>query len=189
MKAGRLIHRRLTVAYRWLVLVSSMGCGITSFAVTPTLDVAFSCSVVNPNVQTDQPDDQERVLYADVGKINVQGDRIQEFRWESSLFRSTHGFDCSIDDGDGLSVELSQSAAGAQQWRVQLQDARAARTARGYDANHGFDCAIDLSVIDSSGGKDSRLLITPNCPALCGSRENFSTLSVDLKTGHCDYEH
>jgi len=30
--------------------------------------------------------------------------------------------------------------------------------------------------------------VTPTCPALCGSRPNFSALSVDLKSGECRYE-
>jgi hypothetical protein len=32
------------------------------------------------------------------------------------------------------------------------------------------------------------LQVKPSRPALCGSRHNFSALSVDLKNGSCRYE-
>jgi hypothetical protein len=145
------------------------------------LDVKFSCSSER---EQDRLQDGDRRLYADSAEMHLRGDAIESFRWESSLFRSTHGFDCSIDDDDGLQAEvLPNQQRGAQGWRVRLQDGREARTRRGYDADHGVNCSIRIV-------HDGDLLhIMPSCPALCGSRENFSALTVDLKTGQCSYEH
>ena len=138
------------------------------------LETRFSCS---------QPREEDGLpaIYADSGEIRVNGNRIDAFHWESSLFRKTHGFDCSIDEGDGLQAEartdLSQPA-----WRISLTDARAARIRRGYDSEHGLNCSIRLE-------RDGETLhVKPSCPALCGSRPNFSELAVDLKTGKCRYE-
>ena len=125
------------------------------------------------------------IEYADSAEIHLQGDRIDSFRWESSLFRHTTGVECSIDDSDGLQASYLPPVAGeppAPRWRIQLQDARAARARRGYDADHGFNCSIRLEKIGE------RLHVVPSCPALCGSRENFSALTVDLQTGQCEYE-
>ena len=164
--------------------------------VAPVVDVVFSCSTASSKNGTS---DRKPILYADVGAIHIRGQRIDEFRWESSLFRSTHSFDCSIDDSDGLTAELLPATEDRvderrQVWRIRLRDARAARTTRGYDADHGFDCTIDLvrtldkrSEIEYDG--EVRWTLKPNCPALCGSRENFSTFSVNPKTGQCQYEH
>lgn len=146
----------------------------TPAAIAQQLDTRFSCS------QT-RSEDGEKVTYADNGEIRIKGDRISTFRWESALFRSTHGFDCSIDEGDGLQAEVRDDAQKAM-WRIALLDARTARDRRGFTFDRGLNCTIRLE-------RDGDMLnVTPSCPALCGSRANFSALSVNLKTGKCHYE-
>jgi hypothetical protein len=137
------------------------------------LDARFSCSEAR--------NDGEAVTYADNGEIRIKGDHIDAFRWESALFRSTHGFDCSIDESDGLHAEVRDEPKKTM-WRVGLLDARAARDRRGFDFDRGLNCTIRLE-------RDGDMLnLKPSCPALCGSRSNFSELSVNLKTGKCRYE-
>ena len=138
------------------------------------LETYFSCS-------TTRNEDGQPVLYADTGRIKFYGSRIDAFRWESSLFRQTHGFDCSIDETDGLQSEV-RDQAGASFWRITLTDALGARFRRGYDYVHGSNCSIRIQRDNAS------LSIIPSCPALCGSRQNFSKLSIDLKTGACRYQ-
>jgi len=142
-------------------------------AAAQRLDTRFSCS-------STVDEDGERVIYSDIGEAHLDGDRIGSFRWESALYRPTHGFDCSIDDDDGLQAELMQGA-GHDAWRITLRDARAARRARGYDFERGLNCSIRLE------RHGDTLAVTPSCPALCGSRANFTKLTVDLKTGTCHY--
>jgi hypothetical protein len=138
------------------------------------IETRFSCSSVRNQ-------DGERVTYADTGEIRIKGNHIGAFRWESALFRSTHGFDCSIDDGDGLRAEVLEQTKPVM-WRVSLVDARAARDRRGFMYDRGMNCTIRLQ-------RDGDVLnVKPSCPALCGSRANFSDLSVNLKTGTCRYE-
>lgn len=137
------------------------------------LDTRFSCSAT-------QDEDGEQVTYSDTGEAHLDGDRIKSFRWESALFRPTHGFDCSIDDSDGLQAELMQGI-GSDAWRIGLQDARATRERRGYNFDRGLNCSIRLE------REGATLNVTPSCPALCGSRANFTQLSVDLNTGKCHY--
>jgi hypothetical protein len=134
------------------------------------LDAKFSCSA--------KGNDGEALLYADSAEMHLKGDRIESFRWESSLFRSTHGFDCSIDDSDGLRAEVID----ADKWRISAIDPKKARDARGYDSAWRLNCTIRLE----RSGDD--LHVVPSCPALCGSRRNFSELTVNLKTGECRYE-
>jgi hypothetical protein len=137
------------------------------------LDTQFSCS-------TKRDDHGLPTLYFDAGKIKIDGNKITEFAWESSLFRSTHGFDCSINIDDGMQAEF----VGDEQhdkWRFSLQDAHAARDKRGYDYSHGYNCTIRVEHIGDS------VHINPSCPALCGSRQNFSELTVNTKTGNCEY--
>ena len=149
-------------------------------ASTARLDAKFSCSVDRAQ---DARRDGQRSIYADNGEFHLRGDRVESFRWESALFRSTHGFDCSIDDSDGVETErLPSTNVQSRGWRMRLRDARAARTKRGYDADHGLNCSI--RIIHAG----DMLQIIPSCPALCGSRENFSALTVDLKSGQCTYE-
>lgn len=138
------------------------------------LDARFSCS-------TARTEDGETVTYADSGEMRIRGDRIDAFRWESALFRSTHGFDCSIDESDGLRAEVRNEPQRVQ-WRVALADARTARDRRGFNFDRRLNCTIRLE-------RDGDTLdVKPSCPALCGSRPNFSALSVNLKTGQCRYE-
>jgi hypothetical protein len=169
-------------AFMLMLALSSAGTAGTAVAAgTARLDAKFSCSAEPAGARLR---DGDRRLYADSAEMHLRGSVIEAFRWESSLFRSTHGFDCSIDEGDGLEAEaLPAQGAGEQRWRIRLQDGAAARTRRGYDSEHGLDCSIGLTQ------RGNRLQITPLCPALCGSRENFSALTVDLQTGQCDYEH
>lgn len=144
-----------------------------SIAAAQQLDAKFSCSVT-------RDEEGERAILADSGEMKLSGARIDAFRWESALFRSTHGFDCSIDTSDGLHAETLPNEDSA--WRITLDDARAARIRRGYDFELGRRCSIRLL-------RDGDMLhIVPSCPAMCGSRRNFSALSVDLKTGGCRYD-
>lgn len=138
------------------------------------LETQFSCSV-------ERMDDGEKVIYADNGEMRIDGSRIQSFWWESAQFRSTHGFDCSIDEEDGLVAEVRNDTPQPQ-WRVSLVDARAARDRRGYVFDRRMNCTIRLEREGDS------LRIKPSCPALCGSRTNFSELTVNTKTGQCRYE-
>jgi hypothetical protein len=143
-------------------------------ALAQQLDAHFSCSAVRDN-------EGERTTYADNGEIRIDGNRIDAFHWESALFRSTHGFDCSVDDTDGLQAEVREDKKNAM-WRISLADARATRDRRGFGFDRGLNCTIRLE-------RDGDMLnVKPSCPALCGSRANFSELSVNLKTGQCRYE-
>lgn len=144
-----------------------------SIAAAQQLDAKFSCSVA-------RNEDGEQAILADSGEMKLSGERIDAFRWESALFRSTHGFDCSVDTSDGLHAERLPNTENG--WRVELDDPRAARIRRGYDFEFGRRCSIRLL-------RDGDTLhIVPSCPAMCGSRKNFSALSVDLKTGGCRYD-
>lgn len=138
------------------------------------LDMRFSCSSAGE-------DHGDKVIYADIGEMRIKGDRIEAFRWESSLFRSTHGFDCSIDESDTLLVEVRDDGQRVQ-WRVAPQDSLNARVRRGYEYMSRPNCTI--RIVRSGDTLD----IKPSCPALCGSRPNFTQLSVDLKTGKCMYD-
>ena len=146
--------------------------GMHAFA--QQLETHFSCSVA-------RDEDGEKITYADSGEIRLVGDRIEAFRWESSLFRSTHGFDCSIDESDGLLAEVHDDGKTVL-WRIALSDAHAARVRRGFAFERGNNCTIRLA------RNGDTLNIKPSCPALCGSRANFTELPVDLKTGSCHYE-
>lgn len=142
-------------------------------AAAQQLDARFSCSAT-------RSEDGETVTYADNGEMHIKGDRIASFTWESALYRSTHGFDCSIDDSDGLVAEVRDEAPKTT-WRIALQDAHAARERRGFQFDRIMRCTIRVE------REGDNLHITPSCPALCGSRGNFSELSVNLKTGECRY--
>jgi hypothetical protein len=150
-----------------------LGAGGVS-AVEQQLETRFSCSAA-------RTENGEPVTYADNGEIRITGTHIDAFRWESALFRSTHGFDCSIDETDGLLAEVRDGTPMVQ-WRIALENARAARTRRGYDFDRRLNCTIRLE------REGDTLSVKPSCPALCGSRTNFSELSVNLKTGQCRYE-
>ena len=156
------------------ILAAALLVAGTASAVEQKLETSFSCSVAR--MESGEP-----VTYADNGEIRIKGNQIDAFRWESALFRSTHGFDCSIDTSDGLQAEVRE-AAPMVQWRIALENARAARTRRGYDFDRGLNCTIRLE------REGDTLNVKPSCPALCGSRPNFSELSVNLKTGQCRYE-
>jgi hypothetical protein len=136
----------------------------------PQLKIHFSCSVT-------REEDTGRVIYVDGGDIDLDGATIKSFQWESALHRRTHGFDCSIDQSDNLQSEVFPDG-----WRITLKDGAAARLARGYDSDHGLNCAVRLV----RNGDDVQ--IRPTCPALCGSRPNFSELTVNVKNGACKYE-
>ncbi|KIF83025.1 hypothetical protein [Noviherbaspirillum autotrophicum] len=146
--------------------------GMNAFA--QQVETHFSCSMT-------RDDDGEKVTYADSGEMRLSGDRIASFRWESSLFRSTHGFDCSIDESDGLLAEVHDEGKTVL-WRIALSDAHAARIRRGFTFERSGNCTIRLV------RNGDMLNLKPSCPALCGSRANFTELSVDLKTGSCHYE-
>jgi hypothetical protein len=124
-----------------------------------------------------QGQDANRTIFYDNGEIHIQSGKIREFRWESALHRRTHGFDCSIDQSDQL--ELAQIG---NDWRVSLKNGAAARLARGFDNPHGLHCLINLT------RQGNTLHIQPSCPALCGSRADFSEFSVHLPSGRCEYK-
>lgn len=161
---------------RVLVLSFCLSAGMTqAFADTApdALALKFSCSHTVGSAE-------QQVIYTDIGEISLLGEQIRSFRWESSLHRRTHGFDCSMDESDGLQAKQIE-----QGWRVSTLDAVAAREKRGYDRPRGRQCSVRL-LRDSSNGHE--LQIIPTCPVLCGSRENFSELRINLQTGQCQYE-
>jgi len=158
---------------RAMIAAILLGAGAAS-AAEQQLEARFSCSIARTV-------DGEAVTYADTGEIRLKGSHIDTFRWESSLFRSTHGFDCSIDEGDGLVAEV-RDIPPVVQWRIALENAIDARTRRGYDFDRRPSCTIRLE------REGDTLNVKPSCPALCGSRPNFTELSVNLKTGQCRYE-
>ncbi|HJU71010.1 MAG TPA: hypothetical protein VJ603_04120 [Paucimonas sp.] len=165
-RAGTVPYAARAAALAWLCCTSAAG--------AQQLDARFSCSAT-------RDEDGERVIYADSGEMRIDKERIAAFRWESSLFRSTHGFDCSIDESDKPVAEIMEQTQG-DGWRVHLANPRAARERRGYDFTGSLNCTIRLA-------HDGDMLhLQPSCPALCGSRRNFSALSVNLKTGACQYE-
>jgi hypothetical protein len=163
-----LLASAVTTALTALLLMVALPAGAQN------LDARFSCSAKGD-------DHGESVIYADTGEVKMRGDRIDAFRWESSLFRSTHGFECSIDESDGLVADVRDLGKSVQ-WRIGLEDPQAARDRRGYGFDRRPNCTIRLE------REGDRLAVKPSCPALCGSRGNFTQLSVNLKTGSCQYE-
>lgn len=166
----RVIRRYLHV----IVLLPSLALLLTS-AYAQQLQTKFVCNAT-------RDEDAEKVIYADGGEIRLDGNKVEAFRWESAQYRTLHGFDCSVDESDEPVAQASRDG-GKDSWRVTLKDPVAARQRRGYDFfNHGMNCSIRLQ------RDGDTLSIKPSCPALCGSRINFTELSVDLKTGSCRYE-
>lgn len=147
---------------------------LMSSAQAHTVNTRFSCSQV-------ADDGGEKITMADVGEIDIVGDSVRTFRWESAIYRATHGYDCNIDEEDELEAQVRDDA-GHPAWRIALKDGRAARLKRGYNFERGVNCTIRLDQ-----EKDT-LTVRPSCPALCGSRINFSSIAIDLKTGSCRYE-
>ncbi|PXX41832.1 hypothetical protein [Undibacterium pigrum] len=144
-------------------------CGTLS---AQTLNTHIACA------QTLQEDaDGERLIYSDQARMQLNGTQITEFQWESSVFRSNRGHECSIDTEDGLEAELTDKG-----WRIRLKNAQSARQKRGYDVERGSQCSIRLE------REGDTLHVKPTCSALCGSRRNFSELTVNTKTGLCTYE-
>lgn len=143
-------------------------------AAAQQLNAHFSCGET-------RDDHGLSTLFSDTGRIKLDGSHIEEFYWESSVFRNMHGVECSIDQTDGLQVE-SIGSDNRDAWRISLRDARAARDKRGYDFSHGLNCTIRVQ------RNGDTVHINPSCPALCGSRPNFSEMSFNLKTGACRYE-
>lgn len=159
-----------------LRMTIAVGAGllVASAATAQQLDARFACG--------ERRDDQGLAsFFADSGRIRLNGDKIEEFNWESSVFRGMHGVECSIDTDDGVAAEFigdDQRLA----WRIRLQDPAAARDKRGYDFSHGLNCTIRFERVGDM------VHVNPSCPALCGSRQNFSEFSFDMKTGKCRYE-
>jgi hypothetical protein len=149
-----------------LFVASGVLLNAATLANAQQLDAHFSCSET-------RDDHGLPTIFADSGTIKVDGSDIKEFNWESSIFRSAHGLECSIDQDDGVQAEL-MSGADRDAWRFSLQDAHAARSKRGYDISHGFNCTIR---VERTG---DNVHINPSCPALCGSRQNFSELTVNV---------
>jgi hypothetical protein len=156
---------------RQLILTCCLA-AIAGPVLAQALDTSFVCSEIRR-----EDGDGERINYADQGKFKLEGDKVKSFQWESLLFRTTHGYDCSIDDSDGVQAEVTEKG-----WRITLKDAIAARAARGYDTERGNNCSIRLE------RKGDELQIKPTCAVLCGSRSNFTALTVNTKTGTCHYD-
>lgn len=138
------------------------------------LELRFSCSKIRDS-------GEQQVVYADIGEIRIVAGAIQAFRWESSLHRRTHGFDCSVDEEDGLQLQALQGME--QGWRISLRDAQQARVKRGFDTERGRQCSFRLL---QNG--DGIVSVIPSCAVLCGSRSNFSALRIRLADGNCEYE-
>ncbi len=138
------------------------------------LDVHFSCA-------SDGDQHGLKTLFADNGRIRIHGTAIEEFSWESSVFHAGNGVECSMDDGDGLHAEFIGDE-GRLAWRVLLNNAGEARGKRGYDMSHGLNCTVRIEHVGDE------VHINPSCPALCGSRQNFSEFRFNTKTGKCQYE-
>lgn len=156
---------------RMRLLMMPVLIGICSIpASAQQVDTRFSCS-------TARVEDGERINYADNGTIRLNGNRIDAFQWESALLHPPRSADCSVDESDGLQAESQGNT-----WRIIVPDGLAARIRRGYVFGNRTNCSIR---IDHDG---DTLHIKPACPALCGARLDFSTLSVDLKTGICRYD-
>jgi len=153
------------------VLLAGGGSKAAVAQALPALDLQVQCT------QTKREDgDGERLIFADQGRIKLDGDNVQELQWESSLFRADHGFECSIDKDDQPQVEVTEKG-----WRITLKDAVAARTQRGYDFDRSYQCSIRLE------REGEMVHIRPFCPALCGSRMNFTELKVNVTNGKCEY--
>jgi hypothetical protein len=155
-----------------LTLLLTLLCGLAQANDAPLLDAKFSCSMMRQ-----EGANGERLNYADQAVLHIDGTKIRTFQWESSLFRSTHGHECSIDDSDEPQAELTPKG-----WSISLKDSGTARNRRGYDFERGLDCSINLEK------NADQLKITPSCPALCGSRTNFTALTVNLTDGSCRYD-
>jgi hypothetical protein len=155
-----------------LCLLLCLFSGATQAQPSASLEAKFSCSAVRQ-----EDGDGERLTYADQALIQIEGTQIKSLQWESSLFRSSHGYECSIDSSDEPLAEVTENG-----WRISLRDAAAARQRRGYDTGRGSQCSIRL---ERDG---EQLRIKPSCPNLCGSRNNFSALTVNLQTGICHYD-
>jgi opacity protein-like surface antigen len=147
-------------------------CAATASA--QTLSTRFACSQAGD-------DGGDPITYADTGEIDLDGTTVKTFRWESAIFRSTHGYDCNVDDEDGLQAEVRGEGSTAA-WRVALKDGGAARLKRGYNFERGVNCTIRLE------REGNTVHVKPTCPALCGSRVNFSTIVIDLDSGTCRYD-
>ena len=159
---------KLSVAF---ALLSSAVSTVT-LAQEPAIDLQLQCT------QTKLEDgDGERLIFADQAHIKLRGSTIDDFQWESSLFRSDHGHECSIDKADQLNAEVTEKG-----WRISLKDAVTTRTQRGYDFDRGYQCSIR---VERDGDE---VHIKPSCPALCGSRMNFTELKVNVNNGKCEYQ-
>lgn len=158
----------------WLTGVMMSVMVLTPSAHAHDLNTRFSCSQV-------ADDGGEKITMADVGEIDIAGDSVRAFRWESAIYRATHGYDCNIDEDDELEAQVRDDVDHPA-WRIALKDGRAARTKRGYNFERGVNCTIRLDQ------ENDTLTVRPSCPALCGSRINFSSIAIDLKTGSCRYE-
>ena len=145
---------------------------ITNILSAQTLDTRVACALTQL-----EDGDGERLILNDQARIQLDGTNIINFQWESSVFRSNRGHECSVDMDDGLEAELTEKG-----WRIKLKDAIEARTKRGYDFDRGLQCSIRLE------REGDALHIKPSCPTMCGSRRNFSALTVDVKTGSCQYD-
>lgn len=155
------------------ILAALVCAGASLCASAQELATHFSCSQA-------RDDHGLASTFADVGEIHFKDEVIEEFYWESTVYRKAYGIECSINRHDDLALEKIGDSGNA--WRISLKDAAKSREARGYLYAHGFNCTIRLE------REGDTLHIRPSCPALCGSRANFSELSVDLKTGTCKQE-
>jgi hypothetical protein len=144
-------------------------CLAAGSAAADQLKTHFSCSDTRDK-------DGSRVIFADVGTIELDGTTVKQFQWESALHRETHGNECSIDESDGPQAEVIENG-----WSVTLKDSAAARQSRGYDTERSRVCAIRVL------RHGNQVILKPSCSSQCGSRSNFSALTINIKTGACQY--
>ncbi len=148
------------------------GCTSLAMATDPVteLDLKASCSTSTGSAA-------DKIIYSDEFRLKIRQQQVLEFTWESLRLRATLGHECSIDLDDGVQLEAIERG-----WRLSLKDPAQARRKRGYDTERGNRCSVRIR----QNGDEWQL--QPSCPVLCGSRENFTELAINPKTGQCRYE-
>jgi hypothetical protein len=157
---------------RIAVMVASMVCAFAAQA--QRLDLHFACGF-DGNMHG------EKTFFADNGTVRIDGSTILEFYWDSAIYHGDHGLECLMTERDGLHAEFTGDESRSA-WRVLLDDAAQSRKQQGYTDRRSLNCTVRFT-------KDGdEIHVNPSCPALCGSRANFSEFRVDTKTGKCRYE-
>lgn len=157
---------------RLAVIVASMACAFSVQA--QQLDLHFACGL-------DGSMHGEKTFFADNGTVKINGTKIEEFYWDSAIFHGDHGLECLMNESDGLHAEFIGDESRPA-WRVLLDDAAQSRKRQGYTDHRSLNCTVRITK------EGDEVHVQPSCPALCGSRANFSEFRVDTKTGTCRYE-